>query len=209
MAGEGRQSRNDRLTKPQSGAWASSSVDFVVLVRHLRKHSSEFAAANGGNCSPYALCAIPMLLSALRCLMIECEAQARPGQSSLEAFTRPNDLMAMLECYGVPASLLDEAKWLNEVRNEILHPAHLPSGTEDNWPAYLRGLKATGVLQSTGNPGADFDLIAQLSSHRLLAWSCRVARDLAEIVIRFHAERLPLVSNFLDTWNSIAVADER
>lgn len=40
MTGQGRKDRSDRLTKPKSGAWASSSADFLQLLRLLAVHSS-------------------------------------------------------------------------------------------------------------------------------------------------------------------------
>ncbi len=208
MAGEGRKSREDRLTTEKSGAWASSSTDFVVLVRHLYCHSRDYAESVDGNYSPYALCAIPMLFSALRCLMIEYESFPPPDRAVLEVLTKPNDFANMLNRYKVTGQLLREAELLNGIRNEIAHPAHRPTGTPDNWPGYLREIKKMGLLQSTGGSEADYVLIAQMSSHNLLAWACRVTRDIAACILRSNSQKAETLAGFLDSYHKIGFEND-
>lgn len=207
MTGEGRKSRNERLLTTSSGTYGSSSVDFVVLVRRLYKQSKAYADSCDGNCSPYALCGIPMLMTALRCLMIEYESLPPADRSSLKILTKPNDFMKMLEHYRVSDPLLREARLLSEIRNEIVHPAHLPAGTSDNWPDYLRELKNTGLLQSTGEADGDYVFFSQLSSHKLLAWASRVTRDIAECIVHSNLSKAGRAEGFLASYNSIDVAN--
>lgn len=129
MAAEGRKSREDRLLKEHSGAWGTSSVDFVVLVRDLYRLSKQYAESFDGNCSRFTYCGIPMLLTAIRCLMIEYESSHPTDYDALKVLSEPGDLVNMLKHYKTPDELLQEAKDLNEIRNEIIHPAHLPTGT--------------------------------------------------------------------------------
>src|SRR5713226_4632054 len=68
------------------------------------------------------------------------------------------------------------------VRNEMVHPVPLPTGTGDDCPTHLRHLKQTGLLESTGE-ATDCRFMEQLASHRLFDWSCRVTRDLFQCVV--------------------------
>jgi hypothetical protein len=171
MGSGGRKDRTERLVEPRSGGWVSSSTDFIIFVRTLYMHSSA-CAQTGGNRSPYALAAIPLLFSALRCTMVECASYPPRDESVLGILSGNEDFAKMLARYDVREPLLTDATLLHEVRHEILHPAE-----------YLRPLKQRGLLQSTGRE-VDYDFISQLWSHRLFTWSCRVVRDLAEHVLR-------------------------
>lgn len=203
ITGSGKKDRDGRLLQNRGGVSGSSSVDFVVLVRRLREISKRYADGIDGNCSPYALCAVPMLFSALRCLVIDYESYASFDKQKLELLTEPNDFVKMLDRYKVGGALREEAVLLNELRNEIIHPAHRPTGTADNWPEYLEALKSAGVLQSTGNPSSDYIFFEQMKSHRLLAWSCRVARDIAQCIIGSDPAKANTLGGFMDSWESI------
>jgi hypothetical protein len=190
--------RGAGLTEPRSGAWGSSSADFMHLVRQLYAHSGDYAAnIDDGNCSPYALCAIPMLLSSLRCLMVEYESYPPEDKAALESLTKPNDFSTMWHRYAVPETLRIEAELLQEVRNEILHPAHRPTGTRDNWPEYLRKLKDRGLTQSRGRADSDYILLSQMQSHRLFSWAYRVTRDLAAQILSSNPQKTHALGNFL------------
>jgi len=183
-------------------------VDFVVLVRTLYKLSKESAAATDGNCSRFAYCGIPMLLSAIRCLVIEYESFRELKSDILEKMTGTGDLLSVLDHYNVPEPLRTEVHELIEIRNEIIHPAHLPSGTPDNWPNYLRGIKERGLLQSSGNPSADYILLDQIASHRLFTWACRVTRDLAKIIIESSSEKAESFRGFVDSYETIGFENQ-
>jgi hypothetical protein len=197
VAASGRTDRSGRLLENRSGASGSSSADFMHLVRLQFAHSAEYAARIDGNCSPYALSAIPMLLSSLRCLVVEYASYPPRDSSMLDALTQPNDFAKMLERYRIDDPLRSESLLLQELRNEIIHPARRPSGTPDNWPEYLRVLKDKGVLQSTGRRDSDYIFFSQLQSHRLFAWSWRVTRDIVERILQSDPRKSPVLGDFL------------
>jgi hypothetical protein len=146
----GRTDRNGRLLENRSGTWGSSSADFMRIVRLLFAQSKTHAAQIDGNCSPYTMAGIPMLLSSLRCLVVEYASYPPTDSAMLGALTEANDFAKILERNCVDEPLRSEALLLQELRNEIIHPAHRPCGTQDNWADYLRTLKKNSLLQSTG-----------------------------------------------------------
>ncbi len=203
MATSGRADRSGRLLENRPGAWGSSSADFMRVVRLLFAHSEEYAARIDGNCSPYALTAIPMLLSSLRCLVVEYASYHPRDSAMLDALTEANDFAAILDRYFIDDPLRSESLLLQELRNEIIHPAHRPSGTPDNWPDYLRVLKDKGVLQSTGRMDSDYIFFSQLQSHRLFAWSWRVTRDMIERILQSDPRKSPMLRDFLHNYEPV------
>jgi hypothetical protein len=87
----GRADRTERLKELKPGAWGSSSADFAHLVRSLLEQSKTYAARFDGNCSPYSLCAIPMLLSSLRCLAVEYASFLPFDADALDELAVPDD----------------------------------------------------------------------------------------------------------------------
>src|SRR5580692_2849162 len=120
----GRADRTERLKELKPGAWGSSSADFVHLIRSLLEYSKAYAARFDGNCSPYSLCAIPMLLSSLRCLAVEYASFLPFDADALDELAAPDDFGKMLTRYRVEEPLRSEALLLQQVRNEIIHPVH-------------------------------------------------------------------------------------
>jgi hypothetical protein len=202
----GRSDRNSRLTENRAGAWGSSSADFMRLVHLQFAHSREYAARIDGNCSPYALSAIPMLMSSLRCLVVEYASYPPTDSAMLDALTEANDFVAILDRYRIDDPLRSEALLLQEIRNEITHPAHRPSGTPDNWPEYLRALKERRVLQSTGRKDSDYILLSQLQSHRLFTWSWQVTRDMVERILLSDPRKSPALGDFLYNYDPVGRA---
>jgi hypothetical protein len=141
VATSGRADRSGRLLENRSGASGSSSADFMRLVRLLFAHSAEYAARIDGNCSPYALTAIPMLLSSLRCLVVEYASYPPRDSPMLDALTQANDFGKMLERYRIDDPLRSESLLLQELRNEIIHPAHRPSGTPGQLAGVFEGVE--------------------------------------------------------------------
>jgi len=200
MTTSGRADRESRLTENRSGAWGSSSADFMRVARLLFDHSKVYASTIDGNSSPYTLCAIPMLLSSLRCLVVEYASYSPTDAVTLTMLTELNDFAKMLDRYHVDEPLRSDAVLLQEVRNEILHSAHRPSGTPDNWPDYLRVLKDRGLTQSTGRVDSDYIFFSQLQSHRLFAWSWQVVRDLAETILRSDSRKSNVLIDLLNNY---------
>ena len=201
----GRADRTERLKELKLGAWGSSSADFVRLIRGLLEHSKTYADRIDGNCSPYALCALPMLLSSLRCLVVEYASYPPVNADALDELDAPNDFGKMLARYGVDDLLRSEALLLQELRNEIIHPVHRPTGTPDNCPDYLRPLKGRGLLQSTGKVDSDYIFLSRLQSHRLLKWACRVTRDLVAKVIQSDPAKTVALGDFIENYNSLVI----
>jgi hypothetical protein len=199
----GRADRTERLKELKPGAWGSSSADFAHLVRSLLEQSKTYAARIDGNCSPYSLCAIPMLLSSLRCLAVEYASFLPFDADALDELAAPDDFGKMLTRYRVEEPLRSEALLLQEVRNEIIHPVHRPTGTPDNCPDYLRPLKSQGLLQSTGKVDSDYIFLSQLQSHRLLKWACRVTGDLAAKVIQSNPAKIAAFGGFIENYDRL------
>jgi len=124
---------------------------------------------------------IPLLLTSLSSLIIECESI---GVVTPPAVDLSQPLPKLLsERYGMSGELLEEFKCLCEVRNEIIHPVPLPTGTNDNWPDYLRRVKDKRVAVEHPEPGAHYTFFAQMASHDLFAWAIWVTRGAYETVI--------------------------
>lgn len=212
MASDGRKSRRERLKILGGVPEASSSQDVVVLIQRIYRTSKDYADKTDGNCSPYAYCGIPLLLSALRLLMIEFEYWPFGGSFGLTKETAKilagnGDLIGMLQKYRAPQTLLQEAAVLIEVRNEIIHPVHITS-TLDHCPEYLRVLKDQGLFQSTGKADADYNWFAQLASHRLFAWPCRVARDIARTVVNSASDKGDFFKEMITSYDRIGFEDD-
>ena len=187
----GRESRRSRVTEDNSGAWGSSSQDFVRLASLLFERSAIYAKNAGGNCSIYTLAGIPMLFSALRCLLIELHSgmlnATRCDAAVLTKFAESaNDVRVIIECYPtLPVDLRENLQLLLDVRHEIVHPAHRPGPEKDNTPTYLSSLRKAGLLQST-DVEIDYIWLSQLQSHRLFRWAFDTIRGTVDVLLRAH-----------------------
>ena len=199
----GRESRKNRIIKPNGGAWGSSSQDFVRIACILYTHSLECANRIDGNCSIYAPSGIPMLFSALRCLLIELNSgmfsQERVIPSNRLA-NSPNDIHLILEFYELPEELKNRLRTLSEVRNEIIHPSHMPEVTKNNTPAYLSVLKENEILQSTGED-SDYIWISQLQSHRLFRWAFENISATVKLLLERHKVNVELANGILESYD--------
>ncbi len=162
------------------------------LCHLLFAESARYANAHDGNVSPYSLAGVPVLFSALRALLIECNSGMfgkPPGDSeaALQKLDGRNEVEFIRERYGLSREVMEHLALLYEVRNEIVHPAHRPAGTRSNTPAYMEPLRRLGVLQSTGaESAADYTWSAQLQSHRLFRWANEQIAHVAATVIDAH-----------------------
>jgi hypothetical protein len=204
MPTPGRQDRNARLTELRGGGWASSSQDYVRLAYLLFKQSTSLAQSIDGNCSVYTLAGVPVLFSALRALLIEANSgMYGVGRDTglLQRLARSkNEITIFLEQYPVPDLLRKHLLLLCEVRNEIVHPAHMPAGTTHGTPAYLTSLRNAGLLQSTGREDGDYTWIAQLQSHRLFAHAFEVIESSASIILERHYASAVTRSSHLESY---------
>jgi hypothetical protein len=199
MGRSGRQERKARYKGNRSGSSATHSQDYLLLVSRLYR-SSEIEAAKtpGENWSYYVFAGMPMLLAALQALVVEYEylifspKRREPPDVNGQEFI--ND-------YRISGELLDDLKDLIELRNEIIHPAHAVCGAADNWPSYLSSVKQRGILNSTGDPSADYSMLGQMASHRLFHWAVGVTRRLYGHVIESDPARAVSVRPFLKSFD--------
>ena len=180
----GRQDRDRRaIEQPRSGR-AASHVDFLVLTEQLLHHSKErFKRSN--NHSPYVLAGIPILLSMIRALVIDCETMS-PNKADIAFLTKGKDIQIILDRYDIEGELRENAEYLIELRHEIIHPMHISITTKDHWPDYLRTLKDKGLLNSSGQESGDYDFFWQMQSHKLFVWAHNVTWEIAtQIIARY------------------------
>ncbi len=185
---QGRESRKQRITKKHNGGWGSSSQDFARLAFMLFEQSACYAKKVDGNCSIYTLSGIPMLFSALRCLLVELNMGMHSQKqivSSGNIATSANDVYLIVNNYKLPKDLKEELRYLAEIRNEIIHPSHMPTGTDDNTPLYLNIVKEKGLLQSTGG-SSDYTWISQLQSHKLFQWAFEIIASTTDLLLKQH-----------------------
>jgi len=140
-----------------------------------------------------------MLMAALQAFAVEYERISYPSRMTKILDVNDQEFKAR---YGLDDALAQELDDLIELRNEIIHATHLPTGTKDNWPDYLRRVKAAGLLNSTIDSESDFVMLSQMASHRLFMWAVDVTRRLYERVVESDPERAPQFRPFLDSWNS-------
>jgi hypothetical protein len=178
----GTRDRRDRIEQRKQGQWSTVSSDLLFLASRLYKLSEKEATASAdGRTSNMVFAGIPLLLTSLSSLIIECESI---GVVTPPAVDLSQPLPKLLsERYGMSGELLEEFKCLCEVRNEIIHPVPLPTGTNDNWPDYLRRVKDKRVAVEHPEPGAHYTFFAQMASHDLFAWAIWVTRGAYETVI--------------------------
>ena len=187
----GRKDRQQRLTEPRSGSFGSSSQDYVLLATQLFVDSAaEAQGSSNGNYSTYTLAGIPVLFSTFRALLIEGNfgmfGKGRRPDVLAELGNGTNECVVFCKHYDDTSGLESSLRTLAEVRNEIVHPTHLPAGTSHGTPEYLVSLRTLGLLQSSGRDDVDYVWIDQLKSHRLFAHTFSVIAGAAKVIVTFH-----------------------
>lgn len=208
----GRESRRSRVADDHPGAWASSSQDFVRLATLLFETSAGYAKHFDGNCSIYTLAGIPILFSALRCLLIELNdgmiTGSPPNKTNLAKLAESaNDVHAIAECYPTfPVELREKLELLFQLRHEIAHPAHRPGPEKNNTPEYFDPLRKAGLLQSTGK---DIDCVwlGQLQSHRLFRWAFDIVRNTVDALLCLHNVPSDVVAGILQSYSRYETID--
>lgn len=192
----GTKDRAARIGEWRSGPWSTVSSDFLHLASRLYKISEEEARSSpGGNSSKMVFAGIPLLVSSIHALIIECESIGVIGPRDIGQIW---DLPKVLHTkYGVVGEGLKDVQCLWEIRNELSHPVSLPTGTPDNWPAYLRKIKERKLLDGDADPAAKPLFFAQMASHELFAWAVCVTYGVYQAVIKSIPERGMLLGLFL------------
>lgn len=156
-----------------------------------------------GNCSIYTLAGIPMLLSALRCLLIELNS----GMLSQKEVVSPkklaestNDIHLIIRSYNLPEDLKISLRYLSELGNEIIHPTHKPTGTKNNTPSYLKIIREKGLLQSTGG-SSDYIWISQLQSHKLFEWAFEQIASTVDLLLSQHEVRDYMANDISESYD--------
>ena len=190
MTKQGWESRKSRVQGDNSGAWASFSQDFIHLADILFSQSLGYARNRDGNCSIYTLAGIPVLFSAMRCLLIELNDGMYSGlvpRTSVLAdlANSSNDIVVLTKHYRLSDELRKQLELLGEVRNEIVHPAHRPGIEKDGTPIHLHPLREAGILQSTGS-GTDYLWLDQLQSHKLFRWAFETIANTVDVLLVAH-----------------------
>ena len=191
----GRTNRSQRLKTSLGGAWSTASQDYVFLATQLFALSSHEATPKNRYSSLYVFAGLPMLFAALRALLIECNSgvfgSVRDESALARLANEPNEQRLLEETYQLEGDLLVKLNLLYEARNEIVHPAHRPTGTSDNTPEYMRPLKELGVLVSTADPDLDYVWITQLQSHKLFRFAFETIEVVVAQVLAWHDARDP------------------
>lgn len=193
------------------GSTSSHSTTFIIAIEQIvRLTKQEASASVTGNCSLQALSIIPMLFSAFRCFVIECAYipnTLNPDADLLKLLTMGNDVEEILDFFKVPSDLRKDVLLLNEIRNEMIHPSTLPTGTPNNWPEYLQEVKDKGLLEETGRKDSHFIMLDQMCSLRLIQWSCSIIRDVVLHIENFYSAQ-PLhhftISGSVDNFVNLA-----
>ncbi|MBK9306016.1 MAG: hypothetical protein IPM58_02750 [Nitrospira sp.] len=209
----GRDSRQSRVANHYPGVSGTSSQDFSHLAKLLFQTSAEYAKNADGNCSIYTLAGIPILFSALHCLLIELNAGMWANShfdktTLVELAKSGNDVSVIAKCYPTfPDKLRQKLDLLIQVRHEILHPAHRPGPEEkNNTPEYLVSLREAGLLQSTGND-VDYIWLSQLQSHRLFRWAFNIVRDTVDTLLRLHDFHADMTAGILQSYSTDETID--
>lgn len=200
---QGTRDRVNRVKQRKSGQWAYVSPDFLFLASRLYKLSEKEAeASKDGRGSKMVFAGIPLLLSSLTALILECESigvVTAPNVEPLEPL--PNVLSTR---YGLSGEMLKEFECLCEIRNEIIHPVPLPPGTNDNWPEYLRRVKKKKVTIEHPEPNVHYTFFAQMASHDLFTWALFVTYHAYQAVIHSYPDRGGLLQLFLTNFANFA-----
>ena len=151
-----------------------------------------------------------MLLSALRCLLIELAGGLYtiplPQSPELDELAgTANDIQFVVRHYEVPADLKADLLLLWEIRNEIIHPAHGPGRDGRMTPEYLLALRDRDLLQST-RTDTDYIWIEQLKSHNLFKWSFSIIRETVGVLMQ-RATVATMKEGILATYGEFARID--
>lgn len=171
--------RKERLLTPKIGSRGSQSTTFIMLLDDLITHAINDAKSRDGNITTYSLAIIPMLFSAFRCFIIETASFIDLDQKLLNKQTSGSDFVKTLKHFNINKKLLKDSELLQHIRHEIMHPANMPTGTDDNLPDYLRVLKENALLNSTKN----YDLLEQICSLKLIAWACTLMSEVVDQIV--------------------------
>lgn len=210
---QGFSSRKMRVREQHGGVWGSHSQDFARLANLLYEHSAAYAKRIDGNSSIYTLAGIPVLFSALRCLLVELNSGifgnlADDRQALDELANSASEVRLIVRRYELPDAIRGRLALLEQVRHEILHPAHRPGEEESGTPAYLNTLKEQGLLQTTGHE-SDYTWITQLQSHKLFRWAFETIAETVMLLLQRHSASAFALQGLAQTYGRFRSLDEQ
>ena len=168
-----------------------------MVSKLFHQSRTEASHKSDKNSSGFVYAGIPLLLAAVWSFAVEYEGIQRTG--GLPPELSGDSLTKLMETrYGVSGDLLDDLRDLMEIRNEILHPVPLPTGTPDNWPDYLRRVKQKGLLTTSGAPNCDYVMLGQIASHRLFVWAVDVTKSLYRAIVYSNPAKVQMFQVYLD-----------
>jgi hypothetical protein len=199
----GTKDRLDRVKQRKTGQWSTVSSDLLFLASRIYKLSEKEAqASKDGKSSKMVFAGIPLLLSSLTSLIIECESIGVLTAPAVEPLEPLPEVLSTR--YGISGELLKDFECLCEIRNEIVHPVPLPTGSSDNWPEYLRRVKNMKITIEHPEPNVHYTFFAQMASHDLFSWSLYVTYRAYQAVIHSFPDRGGLLQFFLTTFSNFA-----
>jgi hypothetical protein len=204
----GTKDRVERVKQRKTGQWSTVSSDLLFLASRLYQLSEKEAqASKDGRSSKMVFAGIPLLLSSITSLIIECESIGVVMAPSVEPLEPLSNVLSTR--YGLSGESLKDFECLCEIWNEIVHPVPLPPGTSDNWPEYLRRVKNKKITIEHPEPNVHYTFFAQMASHDLFAWSVFVTYHAYEAVIHSFPDRGGLLQFFLTTFANFAPEGHR
>lgn len=200
---QGTKDRVERVKQRKTGQWSTVSSDLLFLASRIYKLSEKEAqSSKDGKSSKMVFAGIPLLLSSLTSLIIECESIGVVTAPAVEPLEPLPEVLSTR--YRLSGELLKDFECLCEIRNEIVHPVPLPTGTSDNWPEYLRRVKNMKVTIEHPEPNVHYTFFAQMASHDLFSWSLYVTYHAYQAVIHSFPERGGILQLFLTTFTNFA-----
>ncbi len=175
----GTKDRVERVNQSKTGQSSTVSSDSQFPASRLYKPSEKEAqASEDGKSSKMVFAGIPLLPSSLTSLIIECErigAVTAPAVEPLEPLPK-----VLGTRYGLSGGLLKEFECLCEIRNEIVQPVLLPTGTTDSWPEYLRRVKNKKITIKHPEPRVRYTFLAHMASRDLFARSVYLCPNMSK-----------------------------
>lgn len=170
-----RAQREFRLTYHQTGLWGTNSTDYFHAVDLVFQESKKV----GAGVSRWVLAGLPVLMAGVEAVLIEHQHMLRDNSAdTIVAGVDP--IHKVLRQYLLPDELSRDILALIEIRNQVIHPAHVPFGRPE-WPVSVKHLRDRNVLDGN-TPQSGGDVLALLESHRLFEWAVRRCAEVVTIV---------------------------
>jgi len=170
-----REQREFRLTNHQAGFWGTSSADYFHAVDLVFQESKKV----GAGVSHWVYAGLPVLMAGVEAVLIEHQHMLRDNSTDT-VVAGVDPIQKVLNQYPLPGELRQDVLALIEIRNQVIHPAHVPFGRPE-WPGSVQRLRDRKVLDGN-TPQSGGDVLVLLASHRLFEWAVRRCAEVVTIV---------------------------